>query len=553
MMVMKSENIAKLGALTAEEFLAKETSTPDSKRYCIASGDPHFTSYDRDIYHLQEEGIFVIASSDDDKFEVQERMKKNGANKSGVPACIIGAAVRFGDVTIEVDVYNYGKIRVNSAVIDLAKDTTKTFGGVRVLYGKQNIAWRGKTARTTAITISGPSGFSVMVEGGYCGTLEVNVPTAYFGKMKGLCGNADGTATNADYSSPDGRVMDVKRGTKNWQMSGYGGPTSPLSKWQLAWKPMGPECLFASGCETASPTSVPVIIHAKRVSHKEAKTTTTNTATVAKSDTDTVKVSAVTPAAATIPKDSVVKEVFDTIPKTNNHLEKFQTKVKSILTEMNAEQARIETENRNNFNGASVTLKNEQERLETSRKHMNALYEETERLNTTIQKHYKKLIADTEYLQVLDALRPSFLKSLGELASHVIALKNTVNQKIVKDEYKDEMITLLTGVHMNTQNISGYVANAFINHYNKYKALLRGENVDYDEDIKRLSKLANEYKIQAQKTLDLEKERTRIQDMLAKFKGSLDLSVSQREEFELLVKEIVAIFDSKTSRCHNIK
>jgi hypothetical protein len=550
MMVMKNENIAKLGALTAEEFLTKETSAPTSKRYCIASGDPHFTSYDRDIYHLQEEGIFVIASSDDDKFEVQERVKKTGANKPGVPCCIIGAVVRFGDVSIEVDVYNYGKIRVNGAVVDLAKDTTKTFGGVQVKYGKQKIAWRGEKDQTTAMTITGPAGFSVMVEGGYCGTLEVNAPTSYFGKMKGLCGNADGTATTSDYSSPDGKIMDVKRGAKDWQMSGYGGPSSPLSKWQLAWKPVGVECLFASGCE-ASSLSNPLVIHAKRAADKAASAAASAAAATIKAKSEAIKVSVVatTPVATTISKESIVREIFDTIPKTNGHLEKFKTKVKSILTEMNTEQVRIETENRNNFNGASVTLKNEQLRLETSRSQLKMLYDESERLNATIQKHYKKLIADTNYLQVLDAMRPAFLKSLGELASHVMALKTTVDQKIVKDEYKDEMIKLLTSVHMNTQNISGYVATAFINHYNKYKALLNGENVGYSEDLKRLNKLANEYKIQEQKTKDLEAERMRIQIMLTKFRDSLDLSVSQREEFEILVKEIVSIFDRKPRRC----
>jgi hypothetical protein len=353
--------------------------------------------------------------------------------------------------------------------------------------------------------------------------------------------------------------MDVNRGAKNWQMSGYGGPTSPLSKWQLAWKPVGAECLFASGCEKLSPAAVPVLIHAKRTAEKKVVADATVVpapanpmpvvVVVAKPTASTPVAATATRATATIPKESVVKEIFDTLPKTNDHLEKFQTKVKSILTEMNSEQVRIETENRNNFNGASVTLKNEQVRIEASRKHMNMLYEESERLNATIQKHYKKLIADTDYLQVLDAMRPSFLKSLSELASHVLALKTTVAQKIVKDEYKDEMITLLTGVHMNTQNISGYVATAFINHYNKYKSLLRGENIDYAEDLKHLNKLANEYKLQAQKTKDLEKERLRIQDVLTKFRDSLDLSVSQREEFETLVKEIVSIFDRKPRRC----
>ena len=297
----------------------------------------------------------------------------------------------------------------------------------------------------------------------------------------------------------------------------------------------------------------PFTTPAASASASEAATTDNSTPVVSKAETvvgNTVAASGATDSTKSIHKEDVVKEINNAIPKTNGHLDKLQTKLKSILTEMNSEQVRIETENRNNFDGASVTLKNEQLRLEASRKEMKALYDETERLNATIQTHYKKLIADTDYLQTLDAMRPEFLKSLGELASHIQAVKTVVDQKIVKDEYKDEMITLLTGIHLNTNNISGYVATAFINHYNKYKNLLKTEDTDYAEEVKKLSKLAAEYKLQAQKTEEIEKERARIEEVLTKFKNSLTLSVSQREEFDLLVKDITAIFNRRASdRC----
>ena len=228
-------------------------------------------------------------------------------------------------------------------------------------------------------------------------------------------------------------------------------------------------------------------------------------------------------------------------------LKQFQDKLVSFIKEVSNEQIKVETNNRNNFNGASNTLKNEELRLEASRKEMKILFDQTEQLNATIQTHYKKLIADTNYLRTLDTMRPTFLKSLGELASHIQAIKTTVDTNIVKDEYKDEMITLLTGIHLNTNNISGYVATAFINHYNKYKNLLTTENTDYSEEMKRLNKLANEYTLQSQKTIELEKERARIAELLTKFKDSIVLSVSQREEFELLVKDITAIFNRRAS------
>jgi hypothetical protein len=253
------------------------------------------------------------------------------------------------------------------------------------------------------------------------------------------------------------------------------------------------------------------------------------------------------PASTSATKQTVIDEIIDTNRKTNVKLTKFQEKIMTIMKETSDEQYKVETENRNNYNGVSVTLQNEQLRLEASRLTMKKLYDETEKLNATIQTHYKKLIADTEYLQTLDNMRPAFLKSLGELASHIQAVKSTVDKKIVKDEYKDEMITLLTGIHFNTHNISGYVATAFINHYNKYKNLIQKESADYSNEVKKLTILSNEYKVQVQKTADIEKERARLQDIFMRLKETLSLSVTQREEFDLLVKEVVSIFNKK--RC----
>jgi uncharacterized protein YlxP (DUF503 family) len=65
--------------------------------------------------------------------------------------------------------------------------------------------------------------------------------------------------------------------------------------------------------------------------------------------------------------------------------------------------------------------------------------------------------------------------------------------------------------------------------------------------MKRLTLLSNDYKVQVQKTADIEKERVRLQDILVKLKDTLSVSVTQREEFDLLVKEVISIFDKK--RC----
>ena len=242
---------------------------------------------------------------------------------------------------------------------------------------------------------------------------------------------------------------------------------------------------------------------------------------------------------------TVVDEIIKTSEKTNAKLTVFQEKLLKLMKETSDDQQRVETENRNNYNGVSVTLQSEKTKLEIVQLNMKKLYDQTTLLNQTIQSHYKKLIADTGYLHLLDSIRPSFLASLGELADHIQKVKTIVDTKLVKDEYKDEMVRLLSGIHFNTRNISGYVATEFVKHYNKYSALIKKENVDYTNQLKELSILANEYKIQAQKAVDIEKERVRIQSILEKIKYTYTLSVSQREEFDLLVKQVMKIFDNK--------
>jgi hypothetical protein len=250
MMSTGDKQIAKDSAIMEEEFASKDkqsTTASTSKRYCVAAGDPHFVNYDGEVYHLQEPGVYTLAKANG--FEVQQKTKKNGKNVPGVPSCMIGAAIKSGAVTVEVDVNNLQSVLVNGKSQELPQDYTVKIGGVSLRYGKQVIEWRKNSAKVTSLKITGANGFSALVAGGYCGTVEINAPEPYYGKMQGLCGNADGVRDNSDYKDPSGKVLDVKRGSKRWEMSGYGGPTSPLSKWQLSWKPTGTNCFFTKDCE----------------------------------------------------------------------------------------------------------------------------------------------------------------------------------------------------------------------------------------------------------------------------------------------------------------
>ena len=124
-------------------------------------------------------------------------------------------------------------------------------------------------------------------------------------------------------------------------------------------------------------------------------------------------------------------------------------------------------------------------------------------------------------------------------------MKTVVDSNIIKDEYKDEMISLLNGVSFNARNISGFVATAFINHYNKYKAMVKQGDADYDESILKLSNLSSEYKAKQIKMVELQRERSRLESILLKLKNTLVVSKKTQKEFDDVLKEILSLFDKK--------
>jgi hypothetical protein len=242
---------------------------------------------------------------------------------------------------------------------------------------------------------------------------------------------------------------------------------------------------------------------------------------------------------------SISKEIADSIPETTTKLTKFRERLVSIVSEMTVKDNALETENQGNYEKVEKDVEMEQLRIEANRKILSDLNDQITTLNATIQRHYKTLIEESTYIKRLDAIRPGFLKSLEELSSHIDSVKTVVDSNIIKDEYKDEMINLLNGVSFNARNISGFVATAFINHYNKYKAMIKQGDADYDESILKLSNLSAEYKEQQIKMVELQSERSRLESILLKLKNTLIVSKKTQKEFDDVLKEILSLFDKK--------
>jgi hypothetical protein len=216
------------------------------------------------------------------------------------------------------------------------------------------------------------------------------------------------------------------------------------------------------------------------------------------------------------------------------------------MSETGAEQRKFEQENKKAYDDASLTLNADAERLKTTTEVLHSLQKQVITLNATILVHYRQLIVDASYLKKLETIKPSFLKSLDDVSSQIDGLRSTVMTHLVKDGYKSEMVDLLSRIHFNTHNITGYVATAFMAHYNKYKQLLQSDNSGYDADLKKLNQLVETYRIQSQKVADVTAEYNKVLSIVAKVKATYETSVAENADLDDLVKRVLKLLTTKS-------
>ena len=568
MRVTKSKSIAKESAIAAEEFLAKAVENP-SKRFCVASGDPHITNYDGTLFHIQEPGIYTVARTPDGVFEIQEKMRKNGASKPGVPSCMTGAVVHYKQMNIEVDVSNFGKIRVNGQEMELPEDFTLTFGGVQIRYGNQVVEWKNNKAKSRGVKITTPNGFSVMVTGGYCGVLETNVPTSFFGKMQGICGNADGVKSAADCMNPNGVTMNVNYGAKNWENSGYDGPNAPLSKWQLSWKPRGSECYFTKDCEggvqtrkvIAAPVAAPVV--AKSVPTPvpvvaPVVVTKSTPASVVISGSSTVSKPASSPAASiavckpdSFPRTShkkIKKQVADISANASAKMSELYTKFKSMMDEIKKKQreqfeadGKILTQANSKASDGYATYK---KIINNSKQIMGQI----EMLNITLHHHHKVIAQESDYLSKLEKFKPKFLFSLDNIKAHVTNIKNDIHSTIVDGNDKKGLLTILEEVRSSTDKSASLLAKAFLDHYDKYSKQLKMDKNRYDDELKRMGFLSSTYTTSVKESTTLWKEYSDILGIANKLKTSMKFSKDDEESFDELIAKVTRAFKKQSEK-----
>ena len=525
--------------------------------------------------------------------EIQEKVRKNGADKPGVPSCLIGVAIRYlNTITIEIDVEDYKNILINGYKKKLKIDDTHTIEGVTIQYGNQNVEWRSNGYKTTGIKLVFPNGFGIMVSGGYCGVVEINVPESYFGKVSGLCGNADGKKDGKDFSDPNGTVMDVKYGSRNWEMSGYDGTQSPLSKWQLSWFPSGNNCLFQSGCvstttttttTTTTPTHVtktipatktlvktlPVDVHVNaptitRITRTNQVPSTTSHPYIHQSThtpkpTHTTKPTHI-PKSTYEPRTSSnalitnhtntshcdLTFVHEFSNQTTKRLDMLKDKVELLIQGLVKDNEKQISQLAKNFNGSNNTLNIANDNYLKSMNSLNKLKLEITSLNNTMIMHYHQMISESKYLERLEMIKPEFLNSLTKSNAKLTNVENLIVAHIVQSDDKDQMMQLIKDIRNTTFYSTNDLSKQFLNHYEKYKKLIKSDSSQYSTDKLNLDQLLAKYNDLNKYNKELYEEYKRINIIVQKLQESMNLSRREVRLFKNLIQSISNILTRKS-------
>jgi len=171
-----------------------------------------------------------------------------------------------------------------------------------------------------------------------------------------------------------------------------------------------------------------------------------------------------------------------------------------------------------------------------------SLVAKIELLKITVKKHFEQMEQDSAYLKRLELIRPKYFKTLEKYNKQLNNVKATIDRTIIEGDDKSSMIKIIGESNEHTQNFTGRLSKAFLEHYEKYKNILSKDTVIYNENIKELEKETSLYNEEEKSSLKYYSEYKSALDMLNKLKFTYAESESEAKDFDNVVKIIKTIF-----------
>jgi len=282
----------------------------------------------------------------------------------------------------------------------------------------------------------------------------------------------------------------------------------------------------------------------------------------------TVKPSVSEPAKATVkPSVSEPTKAFVSVPESkskvnlpkadlklvhhfSNHssfkLEMLKSKVDKLFDDLTKDNEKQIFELSKNLNDSNQTLNQANVNYENSVVKLNQLKREIIRLNSTLLSHHYQMVSDSKYLERLDMIKPKFLNSLASANTKLNDVEKLITVHIVESTDKNQMMQLVKDIRNTTRYSTNDLSKQFLDHYEKYKRLLKTDSSQYSLDQLSLEQLVEKYTQVTKFSHELYGEYKRVYDIVQKLRNTMNLSRYEYKMFKQLVKSVSTILSRKS-------
>ncbi|MED6284797.1 hypothetical protein CHARACLAT_022625, partial [Characodon lateralis] len=161
---------------------------PKGTSTCVASGDPHYTTFDKHNYNFMGNCSYLMSAPCNDTFRSYFEVHTDNENRFNSPTISYVKAVHVYVYMMKISILKGGTVQVNGTNVNLPLNPDP---GVSVFMSGKHY------------TVSTNFGLTVRYDGNHF--MDIKVIKDYKDKLCGLCGDYNGN-TKDDFRKPDGTL-----------------------------------------------------------------------------------------------------------------------------------------------------------------------------------------------------------------------------------------------------------------------------------------------------------------------------------------------------------
>jgi hypothetical protein len=233
-------------------------------------------------------------------------------------------------------------------------------------------------------------------------------------------------------------------------------------------------------------------------------------------------------------KHNLPKADLKLVHHFSNHSSSKLEMLKSKVNDMSKDNEKQMLELSKNLEGSNHTLNQADVNYQNTVKTLRKLRTEIVRLNSTLLSHYYQMVSDSKYLERLEMIKPQFLNSLASANTKLNDVEKLITNHIVESTDKSQMMKLVKDIRNTTHYSTNDLSKQFLDHYEKYKRLLKTDSSQYSLDQLNLEQLVGKYTQVSKFSHELYGEYKRIYEIVQKLRKSMNLSRYESRMFKQL-------------------